>query len=117
MPLTGAASVLPVSDLQASLSYFTDVLGFDRDFAFDTYAGVARDRCLIHLSLHGNPNTAVPGSGAVYVFCDDVDDIYRNITGRGARVDGEPKDYDYGMRDFVALDPDGNKISFGTPVK
>ena len=116
MGLTGAATVMPVRDLDASLRFYTDVLGFRQEFRFDSYAGVERDGCLIHLSLQGNPNTSAPGSGTIYIFCDDVDSIYRAAVEQGAAVDGEPKDYPYGMRDFVALDPDANKLSFGSPT-
>jgi hypothetical protein len=28
-----------------------------------------------------------------------------------------PKDYDYGMRDFVVEDPDGNLVAFGQESK
>ena len=114
MKITGAATVMPVSDIDASLRFFTQVLGFTQEFRFKEYAGVERDNCLIHLSRIGNPNTSSPGSGAVYIFCDHVDDIYHEIVKRDATVDGEPKDYPYGMRDFVAFDPDGNKLSFGS---
>ena len=81
------------------------------------YAGVERDDCLIHLSQKGNPNTAAPGSGTLYIFCDDVDSFYREITERGGTVDKPPQDYPYGMRDFAAFDPDRNRVSFGTPTK
>ena len=117
MKITGAATVLPVSNVDASIRFFTEVLGFNRDFRFGDYAGVERENCLIHLSLHSNPNTGIPGSGGVYVFCDQVDTYHKMLKDRGATIDGEPKDYPYGMRDFVVIDPDGNKVSFGCPTQ
>ncbi|MFW6060970.1 MAG: bleomycin resistance protein [Phycisphaeraceae bacterium] len=116
MKITAAATVLPVRDIDQSLRYFTEVLGFTQEFRFDNYASIERDRALIHLSQQGNPNTAAPGSGGIYIFCDEVDDFYSEITARGATVGGEPQDYPYGMRDFVVHDPDGNKVSFGCPT-
>lgn len=117
MKINGAAAVFPVSDLDASLRYFIDVLGFSQDFRFGPYAGIKRDDCCLHLSAPGNPNAGVPGTGAVYVFCDEVDGFFSQITERGAATDGAPKDYDYGMRDFIARDPDGNQLSFGAPAE
>lgn len=117
MKIHGAAAVLPVSDLDASLRYFVDVLGFSEDFRFGQYAGIKRDDCCLHLSAHGNPNTGTPGTGSVYFFCDEVDDYFAAITQRCATTDGEPKNYDYGMRDFITRDPDGNQLSFGAPVE
>ncbi len=117
MTINSAASVFPVSDLNASLRYYIDVLGFVEDFRFGQYAGIKRDNCCLHLSAHGNPNTGKPGTGAVYFFCDEVDEYYAQITQRGATTDAKPNDYDYGMRDFIARDPDGNQLSFGAAVK
>lgn len=116
MKLNGAAAIFPVSDLDASLRYFIDVLGFSEDFRFGQYAGIKLDDCCLHLSAHSNPNTGAPGTGAVYIFCDEIDGYYAQIAERGAVTDGEPKDYDYGMRDFIARDPDGNQLSFGAPT-
>ncbi|MEM7627448.1 MAG: VOC family protein [Planctomycetota bacterium] len=116
MKINSAAAVFPVSDLDASLRYFTEVLGFSEDFRVDQYAGIKLDGCCLHLSHHSNPNTGEPGTGAVYIFCDEVDGYFADIAGRGAATDGEPRDYDYGMRDFIVRDPDGNQLSFGAPT-
>lgn len=116
MKITGAATMFPVSDLDASLRFFTEVLGFSEDFRFGKYAGIKKDECCIHLSAYGNPNTGTPGSACIYIFCDEVDQFYTEIAKRGAATDSPPKDYEYGMRDFIARDPDGNQISFGTPA-
>jgi catechol 2,3-dioxygenase-like lactoylglutathione lyase family enzyme len=117
MKITNSATVLPVRDLDASLRYFRDVLGFREEFRFGEYAGIAQGECCIHLSQQGNPNTAEPGSGAIYIFCDEVDSYFAEIVGRGANVAEPPRDYEYGMRDFVVRDPDGNRLSFGAPTK
>ncbi|HWL10791.1 MAG TPA: VOC family protein [Planctomicrobium sp.] len=116
MKIHNAAVVLTVSDLDVSLRYFVDTLGFREDFRFGQYAGIKYDACCIHLSLLGNPNTTVPGAGVVYIFCDDVDNYYTQIRERGAVTDGPPHDYEYGIRDFIVRDPDGNQLTFGSPV-
>ncbi|NJL30528.1 MAG: VOC family protein [Phycisphaerales bacterium] len=116
MKVTGSATMFPVSDLDASLRFFVEVLGFSEDFRFGKYAGIKKGECCIHLSAFGNPNTGKPGSACIYIFCDEVDQFYREITELGAVTDGPPKDYEYGMRDFIARDLDRNQISFGTPT-
>jgi catechol 2,3-dioxygenase-like lactoylglutathione lyase family enzyme len=107
--------MFPVRDVEAALRYYVDVLGFAEEFRFGNYAGIHRDDCRIHLSQQGNPNTGPPGTGSVYLYCDEVDGYYAEITARGAVADGPPKDYEYGMRDFVVRDTDGNQVSFGAP--
>lgn len=113
MKITGAATVFSVSDLDAALRYYVDILGFEEDFRFGQYAGIQRDACRLHLSAFGNPNAGPPGSGAVYIFCDEVDNYYAQITAKGAVTDVPPQDYAYGLRDFIARDLDGNRLTFG----
>lgn len=115
MKINSSASVIPVSDLDAALRHYIEVLGFREEFRFGQYAGIKRDECHIHLSQQGNPNTSEPGTGAVYIFCDEVDSYFAEIVNRGANVAEQPRDYDYGMRDFVVRDRDGNRLSFGAP--
>ena len=39
--------------------------------------------------------------------------MHADLVKRGAKVLKEPKDYDYGLRDFDVSDIDGNVIFFG----
>jgi catechol 2,3-dioxygenase-like lactoylglutathione lyase family enzyme len=117
MNIRSFAAVFPVSDLETSLRYFVEVLGFREEFRFGQYAGLVQGECRLHLSQQGNPNAGPPGTGAVYIFCDEVDAYYADIVSRGAKVDGEPRNYEYAMRDFIARDPDGNQVSFGVPTR
>lgn len=55
-----------------------------------------------------------PGSGAVYIAVDDVDALAERAGAAGAEIVYGPKDQDYGSRDFMARDPEGNLWSFGT---
>jgi uncharacterized glyoxalase superfamily protein PhnB len=109
--LVGAATVFVVQDVRRSVEHYRDVLGFTYgDPAF--YAGLERDNVVIHLQAAGETKRQ-PGHGAVYVFVTDVDALYRELSARGARTLGEPKDYPYGMRDFDVHDLDGNQLGFG----
>lgn len=113
----GSATTFHVSDLEAALAYYTGVLGFSERFRFGDYAGVEHGEVQIHLSGPQSMNKRQVGQGSIYIFCDDVDDYYAEITEKGAKAQAEPKDYEYGMRDFVVEDPDGNLVGFGQEVK
>jgi uncharacterized glyoxalase superfamily protein PhnB len=54
------------------------------------------------------------GAGATYVVTDDPDALFARATTAGATVVRAPQDEDYGSRDFVVRDPEGNFWSFGT---
>jgi uncharacterized glyoxalase superfamily protein PhnB len=113
--LVGAATVFVVQDVRRSVEHYRDVLGFRAEFTYGDpvfYAGLERDNVVIHLQAAGETKRQ-PGHGAVYVFVTDVDALYRELSARGARTLGEPKDYPYGMRDFDVHDLDGNQLGFG----
>lgn len=111
-----AATVFSVKDLDASLKFYTEILGFTEDFRFGEYAGLKHGDVLVHLSQN-HPDMRPPGSGAIYIFCDEVDDYYQSILSKGVKTRTQLADWPYGMRDFTAYDIDGNQLSFGTETK
>ena len=113
--MAGSATVFVVSDIATSLAYYRDVLGFQVTFEY----GAAAVLCL-PLPRRGRPASArgggtkrLPGHGAICIFVRDVDQIYAELSGRGARLLNRPEDRDYGMRDFDVVDADGNQLTFG----
>lgn len=53
----------------------------------------------------------------VYIKVDDVDSFYKKIIKKGIKPVGEPKDWDWGNREFVIKDPDGYRLVFFTKTK
>src|SRR5438046_499931 len=110
-----AATVFVVQDIDKSLAYYRDALGFRTEFKYGEpamYAGVERGRVLIHLHATAHTKTE-PGHGVIYIFVHGVDDLCAQIGANGARVIKPPQDYPYGMRDFDVRDLDGNRLVFG----
>ena len=117
--LRSVATIFVVQDVTRSIQHYRDALGFRVEFTYGEpafYAGVERDNVLIHLQAASDTKRQ-PGQGAVYVFVTDVDALYQELTSRGANTLQAPKDYPYGMRDFEAVDLDGNQLSFGMESK
>ncbi|KJC46482.1 VOC family protein [Bradyrhizobium sp. LTSP857] len=113
--MAGSATVFVVSDIATSLAYYRDVLGFQVTFEYGeplSYACLCRDEVALHL-LASSRTKRLPGHGAICVFVRDVDQIYAEVSGRGARLLNRPEDRDYGMRDFDVVDADGNQLTFG----
>ncbi len=91
------------------------MLGFKVTFEYGqplSYACLCRDEVALHL-LASSRTKRLPGHGAICVFVRDVDQIYAEVSGRGARLINQPEDRDYGMRDFDVVDADGNQLTFG----
>ncbi len=116
MTPSSAAAVFQVTDLDAALKHYMEVFGFTEEFRYGEYAGIRMGKFALHLSGH-NPHRRPAGGGNVYVFCDEVDGYFAELKRKGARLKSEPKDYPYGMRDFVAVDLDGNHLGFGCESK
>jgi uncharacterized glyoxalase superfamily protein PhnB len=117
--LCAAAPVLVVQDVLRSVEHYRDTLGFRVEFTYGEpvfYAGVVRDDVVIHLQA-ASETKRHPGHGGINIFVTDVDALYRELTSRGARTLNEPKNYDYGMRDFDVQDLDGNHLCFGMESK
>jgi uncharacterized glyoxalase superfamily protein PhnB len=55
-----------------------------------------------------------PGNGGAYVVTTDTDALHARAVAAGAEIIEGPVDRDYGSRDFIARDPEGNLWSFGT---
>lgn len=113
MVILHAMTVFAVGDLERALGFYIGVLGFEQVRRFDSFAAVRRDGCRIGLAGPGDPRRRTPGSGEVYVVCDEVEAYHAAVLRAGAVTDAGPTDQTYGMRDFIVRDPDGNVLTFG----
>lgn len=108
--------VLPTTDLARTHKYYCDVLGFLEPWGFGEppqYGGVRADlqeMPAIHFIVSTDPTP-----GEIFVIVNEVDAYYERVKGP-AEVIFEIGDRPYGMRDFTVADPDGNRVSFGTPT-
>jgi uncharacterized glyoxalase superfamily protein PhnB len=114
--MVGAATVFVVGDMPKSVEHYRDVLGFTVTFQYGNppfYVCLCRDEVALHL-LAASKTKRLSGNGGICVFVKDVDVVYAELAGRGAKIIKPPQNYDYGMRDFDLVDLDGNHLTFGT---
>jgi catechol 2,3-dioxygenase-like lactoylglutathione lyase family enzyme len=130
MEITIHQSFLPHSDPDASMAFYTDVLGFE--VRLDVGAGAMR---FITVGPPNQPDTAIvlqpptpdpsitdaerqmidemmaKGTYAgVNLATPDLDAVFAKIEAAGADIVQEPLDQDYGLRDCAVRDPAGNLI-------
>jgi catechol 2,3-dioxygenase-like lactoylglutathione lyase family enzyme len=116
--MQASTTVLTVSDLQASLAYYRDKLGFDIAFQFGTpsfYAGLFSGKVRLHL-IAADHAPRPPGHGAVAIDVDDVDALHTELVTRGAKILKAPANQAYGLRDFDVADLDGNMLFFAMEI-
>lgn len=121
-------SVVPsitATDLQASLAWYRDVLGFTLAEEYkqdDRLVGVQIKAGHVHFLL--TQDDFAKGRDrqkgvALRFFCttaQDIDQLAAAIQERGGKLSQEPKDQPWGARDFAVVDPDGFNISISTEM-
>ncbi len=118
--LRSISPALTVGDLQASLTWYRDVVGFVVDETFEhegemrgasLVAGVAR----IFLSqddwAKGRDRAKGEGFRLHLTTTQDIDEMAVGIKERGGTLDSEPADTPWGVRAFSLVDPDGFKLT------
>lgn len=113
--ISSIAPILPVRDLSRSLSFY-EQLGFTTEFLWQeppTYAVLTANEANLHLSLLAPQHRDRKVRSVLYLFVQDVDQMYESCQAAGLAIEVELGDRDYGMRDFELLDPDGHLLTFG----
>jgi uncharacterized glyoxalase superfamily protein PhnB len=120
--LIAHAPVLFVRDIHAAAAYFRDALGFTFGQIWGdppSFTIPRRDGRHVMLKQIEDvsriiPNhTVSPGLWDAYFWVDDVQALYDELVGRGAKIDYELCDQPYGCREFGVQDLDGHDIGFG----
>jgi catechol 2,3-dioxygenase-like lactoylglutathione lyase family enzyme len=118
----GSAPFFLVGDLQKSLDYYCDCLGFSRPKLWGTppdFAMPSRDGFIFMLkqaktSTYVSPNGKKDHYWDAYVWINDADALFGEYQQNGATIDYEiciQNEYD--MKEFAIKDPDGYVIAFG----
>jgi lactoylglutathione lyase len=118
--LRSAGPSLTVNDIERSLAWYRDVLGFTVEERWEhegRLAGVelVAGRVFFWLSQDdwkkGRDRAKGEGFRLHCETAQDVDRLAERIRARGGRLLEEPRDRPWGTRDFGIADPDGFKIT------
>ena len=109
------APIFPVRDLGASLAHYRR-LGFSiREYDGGGYGYATRDGVEIQLGVASDGDRGTTRSSA-YLWVEDADELAQAWRATGADV-RLPVDTDWGQHEGAVIDPDGNVIRFGSPVR
>ena len=124
--LRDASPSFTVNDLEKSLAFYRDVLGFKVDQKWEQdgkLMGVSLTAGKVTLMVaqddwkKGRDRQKGEGFRMYFETGADVDAFAKGIQGRGGSLESPPEDRPWGYRDFNVTDPDGFKMTFGTPLK
>ncbi|MEU6867848.1 VOC family protein [Streptomyces sp. NPDC046876] len=126
--MAGHPSVFPTllyGNAKAAIQQLTEAFGFTRVAVYE-----AEDGTVMHAELAYGSGAVMLGSkgrggvfdkvmadagpAGIYVVVEDVDAHHRRAVEHGVEILMEPTDQEYGSRDYMARDAEGNVWSFGT---
>ena len=111
--LGGVTPILRVADLDASIAYYVERLGFTLQWRDDPVASVGRDRTTIML-CEGDQGHA---GTWLWISAKDVDALWAELGERGALRRHPPTNYPWESRECQVTDPDGHVLRFGSESK
>ena len=119
--IIGSRCVLAVRNLKESTQFYMDVLGFQRDFGdgSDGWSFLSRDNFKVMLGECADEKPASElgdHSYFVYLTVEGLDQIYQELSARGAQMLSTPANKPWGLREFGIRTPDGHRIMFGEPI-
>ncbi|UQA96174.1 VOC family protein [Streptomyces halobius] len=129
-PASGSPTIYPTllyHDAPAAITLLTEAFGFTKEAVYESGDGTVlhaelaygNGRVMLGTKGRGGPFDEAMGDAGptgVYVVVEDADAHFERAKAAGAEILMEPTDQDYGARDYMARDGEGNIWSFGTYV-
>lgn len=102
--------VLASLDLNETVAFYTERLGFAKQLQIDNYVIVSRDGAEIHFwscnERHISENTSC------YVRVENTQALYKEFKSRNLELQ-PPEVRPWGMKELYVIDPHGNLLKFG----
>ena len=118
MPVIEAIPQIRTTNIEESIDFYVDKLGFDLDFRYDDfYAGIKAGNSRIHLKLANekDPSISFVKQGNhvhLYFFARDTPAIARELKTKGVSLLSKPHDTDYSKNEFKLEDNQGHILYF-----
>lgn len=108
--ITSTVPVLASLDLDASIGFYVERLGFAEAARYEDYAIVRRDGCEIHFWACSDRRIAENTS--CYVRVADVQALHEELSRNGLQME-PPVVRPWGMKECHVIDLHGNLLKFG----
>jgi catechol 2,3-dioxygenase-like lactoylglutathione lyase family enzyme len=110
-PITQLVAGVPVSDLDASIDWYTRFFGRSPDARVGDEVLWDIDE---HATLFIEPDASRAGAGRITFAVDELDALLEHLAAE--RIEHEPiENYSNGVRHVKIPDPDGNAIALAEP--
>ena len=103
--------ILNVSDMNRSLAFYTDILGFEKaGWGDDSFTSIIRDNMGIYLCKGGQ---GVSGTWIWIGFDGDIFSLHQQLKAKGVTIQLPPTNFSWAY-ELQVVDPDGHVLRFGT---
>jgi uncharacterized glyoxalase superfamily protein PhnB len=110
-----ASSIIFVEDVLATLLWYQDTLGLQVEFAWGdpvVHGSIIAGASTFHFS---RADPTEPRSSYLTLYVNELDELYEDVTARGAEVVQPPETMEWGMRAFMIHDCNGDLVMFADP--
>ena len=111
------APTISVKDIDRAVAFYTSKLGMRKTFENGSPVGfviLKKDKAQIHLTLCTTHSPQI--HNVAHLIVNDVNTLYNHLCESGVNIIKGLRDQEYGLRDFIIADPDGNRIDIGQPI-
>lgn len=123
MPLTYKAKtlspIIPIADMQRSIGFYTEVLGFEIAMQSGDYSILTRGGASLHLTRADDQSVldATRGHTSIYLEVEAIESLWSHVSQfKGRYKVRELFDREYGMREFHIIAPDDCLIFVGERI-
>jgi uncharacterized glyoxalase superfamily protein PhnB len=117
--VTAVIAQLRTTDLEGSIRFWTEAVGFKLDFVYgDFYAGIRTGLHVFHLKHADRPDPSIAdveanGHFHLYIDTDDAQAMVDTLAARGIHPVTTLHETGWGTREFRIFDDQGHTIYFG----
>jgi catechol 2,3-dioxygenase-like lactoylglutathione lyase family enzyme len=117
--ISSVVAQLRTNDLERTIRFYTEYLGFDVDFRYeDFYAGVRAGNSVVHLKLDDSDDPSIDyvkqrGHFHLYLETSDAAAAADAIEKKGIELVDKVHETAWGTKEFVVEDDQGHTIYYG----
>ncbi|OYD40830.1 VOC family protein [Sphingobacterium cellulitidis] len=120
MKLTAIQPILYSKDIEESIIFYCEVLGFRLISSSENLSWVRFQKDEVQLMVSKAPDSVSFSkpifTGSLYMVCEDVSAIWEALKNT-VEVCYELEDFEWGMREFGIYDNNGYVLQFGEEIK
>src|SRR5579862_3381883 len=116
--VTGSTPILAVSEMSETLEFYSNVLGFKKDWQDGeppSMAGASWGKVSLMFSLQPEIAAHIEGHG-LWFSVEGVDELYSQHQARGAEILSPIEDKPWGFREYTVRDLNGYHLRFTQPA-